>query len=89
MLICFALLRQRTVAHEISCLPAQVEGIAKARLLALLRGQSLHWLQVEVVVQVKVVQILAVNQEIQHVVPLPAHLRVLQAQHTAQYMRIL
>mmetsp|Transcript_139393 Transcript_139393/g.242388 ORF Transcript_139393/g.242388 Transcript_139393/m.242388 type:complete len:464 (+) Transcript_139393:5762-7153(+) len=56
-------------------LAAQVEGVAEARLLALLRGQGLDGLQVEVVVQVQVVQVLAVDQEVQHVVALAADLQ--------------
>ena len=36
-----------------------MEGVAEARLLALLGGQGLHRLQVEVVIQVQEVQILA------------------------------
>lgn len=42
-------------------LSAQVEGIAKAGLLALLGGQRLDRLQVEVVVQMQVVEVLAVD----------------------------
>ena len=59
---------------ETQDLPTQVEGVSEARLLPLFRGQRLHWLQVEVVVQVEVVKVLAVNQQIQHVVPLTADL---------------
>ena len=40
-------------------LPTEMEGVAEARLLALLGGQGLHRLQVEVVVQVQEVQVLA------------------------------
>lgn len=40
-----------------------------------LRGQRLHRLQVEVVVQMQVVEILTVDQQIEHVVALPAHLQ--------------
>ena len=57
-------------------LPAEVEGIAKSGFLALLGCQRLHWLQVEVVVQMQVVQILAVDQQIEHVIPLATHLQV-------------
>lgn len=48
--------------------------ISESRLLTLLRGQSFHRLQVKVVVQMQVVQILAVNEEIQHVVSLSTNL---------------
>ena len=55
-------------------LAAQVEGVAEAGLLALLGGQGLDRLQVEVVVQEQVVQVLAVDEQAEHVVPLAAHL---------------
>lgn len=51
-----------------------MECIPETRLLTLLGGQRLHRLQVEVVVQVQVVEILAMNQQIEHVVALPTHL---------------
>ena len=56
-------------------LSAQMEGIAKAGLLALLGGQRLDRLQVEVVVQMQVVEVLAVDEQIQHVVALSADLQ--------------
>ncbi len=56
-------------------LSAQMERIAKPRLLPLLGGQGLDWLQVEVVVQMQVVEVLAMNQQIEHVVALPADLQ--------------
>lgn len=55
--------------------PAEVEGVAEAGLLALLGGQRLDRLEVEVVVQVQVVEVLAMDQQVQHVVPLPTHLQ--------------
>ena len=58
----------KNLAHEMEC-------ISKARLLALLGGQSLDWFQIEVVVQVKIVEIFATNQQIQHVVSLTCHLQ--------------
>mmetsp|Transcript_7034 Transcript_7034/g.20668 ORF Transcript_7034/g.20668 Transcript_7034/m.20668 type:complete len:555 (-) Transcript_7034:1166-2830(-) len=66
------------VDHELrqpQDLPREVEGVAEAGLLALLRRQRLHGLEVEVVVQVQVVQVLPVDQQIQHVVALAAHLQ--------------
>lgn len=60
---------------ETQDLTAEVEGVSKARLLALLSGERLDGLQVEVVVEVEVIQVLAVDQQVQHVVALPAHLR--------------
>mmetsp|Transcript_38034 Transcript_38034/g.88955 ORF Transcript_38034/g.88955 Transcript_38034/m.88955 type:complete len:246 (-) Transcript_38034:1571-2308(-) len=59
-------------AHDLS---AQVERIAEPGLLTLLCGQGLHWLQVEVVIQVQEVEVLARNQQIQHVVALTTHLQ--------------
>jgi hypothetical protein len=54
---------------------AQVEGVTKTALLALLGGQRLDGLQVEIVIQMKVIQILAVNEKIEHVVSLTTHLQ--------------
>lgn len=45
-----------------------MESIAESRLLSLLGGQSLGWLQIEVVVQMQVVEIFTVNEEIKHIV---------------------
>ena len=56
-------------------LPTQVERVTKPTLLTLLRGQGLDRLQVEVVVQVEIVEVLAVDQQVQHVVALSAHLQ--------------
>ena len=53
----------------------KVESVSKARLLALLGGQGLDRLEVEVVVQMQVGQVLTVNQEVQHVEALPADLQ--------------
>jgi len=53
-----------------------VECVSKARLLALLGGEGLDGLQVEVVVQVQVVEVLAVDEQVEHVVALPADLQV-------------
>lgn len=52
-----------------------MEGITKARLLSLLGGESLDRLQVEVVIQVQIVEVLAVDEEVQHVVTLTTHLQ--------------
>lgn len=38
-------------------------------------GEGLHRLQVEVVIQVKVIQVLSVDQQVQHVVALATHLQ--------------
>jgi hypothetical protein len=66
------------VHHELGQpqdLAAEVEGVAEARLLALLGGQRLHGLEVEVVVEVEVVDVFAVDEEVEHVVALPADLQ--------------
>ena len=52
-----------------------MEGIAEPRLLPLLGGEGLHWLQVEVVVEMEVVEILAMDEEVEHVVSLATHLQ--------------
>mmetsp|Transcript_61033 Transcript_61033/g.143984 ORF Transcript_61033/g.143984 Transcript_61033/m.143984 type:complete len:850 (-) Transcript_61033:159-2708(-) len=56
-------------------LAAQMERVAEARLLALLGRQRLDRLQVEVVVQMQVVEVLAMDEEVEHVVALAAHLQ--------------
>ena len=56
-------------------LAAQVERVAEARLLALLGRQRLDGLQVEVVVEVQVVEPLAHDQQVEHVVALAADLQ--------------
>lgn len=66
-----------TVHHKLAQsqnLAAQVERISKSGLLTFLCCEGFHRLQVEVVVQVQVVEVLSVNQQVQHVVALPAHL---------------
>ena len=50
--------------------PTQVERVPEPRLLALLGRQGLDGLQVEVVVEVQVVEVLAVDKQVQHVVAL-------------------
>ena len=53
---------------------AQMESVTETRLLTLLGGQCLDRLQVEVVVEMKVVQVLTMNQKVQHVVALSTDL---------------
>lgn len=55
--------------------PAQMESVSEPRLFSLLCGQCLNRFQIEIVVQVQVIQVLAMDQQIQHVVSLPAHLQ--------------
>jgi hypothetical protein len=54
---------------------AQVECIAKPGLLPFLCGKGLDRLQVKVIVKVKVVHVLPVDKEIQHIVALAANLK--------------
>ena len=54
--------------------PAQMKSITKPRLFTLFRCQSLDRFQVEIVIQMQVVQVLPMDQEVQHVVPLTANL---------------
>jgi hypothetical protein len=51
-----------------------MESVSETRLLPLFGGEGLDRLQVEVVVKVQVCQVLAMNEQIQHVVALPANL---------------
>jgi hypothetical protein len=52
-------------------LSAQVERIAEPRLLPLFCCQSFDWLQNEVVVQVQIVKISAVDDQVEHIEALP------------------
>lgn len=61
--------------RETEDLTAQVEGVSESRLLALLRRKRLDRLQVHVEVEVEVVQVLAVDEEVEHVVTLAADLK--------------
>mmetsp|Transcript_19442 Transcript_19442/g.63358 ORF Transcript_19442/g.63358 Transcript_19442/m.63358 type:complete len:470 (-) Transcript_19442:1597-3006(-) len=56
-------------------LAAEVEGVAEARLFALLGGERLDRLQVEVVVEMQVVDVLPMDEQVEHVVALPAYLQ--------------
>lgn len=60
--------------REAQDLAAQVERVAEAALLALLRRQRFDGLEVEVVVEVQVVQVLAMDEQVEHVVALAADL---------------
>jgi hypothetical protein len=53
----------------------QVESVTKARLFTFFGSKSLDGLQVEVVIQMQVVQVLAMNEQVQHVVALTANLQ--------------
>jgi hypothetical protein len=59
---------------EAEDLATQMEGVTETRLLALLGGESLDGFEVEVVIEVQIVEILAVDEKIEHVVALAADL---------------
>jgi hypothetical protein len=44
-------------------LSAEVKGVTETRFLALFGCESLDWLEVEIVVEMQVVEVLAVNQQ--------------------------
>mmetsp|Transcript_24864 Transcript_24864/g.68548 ORF Transcript_24864/g.68548 Transcript_24864/m.68548 type:complete len:225 (+) Transcript_24864:1077-1751(+) len=52
----------------------EMKGVSKPGFLSFLGCQSLGWLQIEVVVQVKVLELLAVDEQIEYVVTLLANL---------------
>jgi len=60
---------------EAEDLATEVEGVAEAGLLTLFGGECLDGLEVEVVVEMEVVEVLAVDEQIEHVVALAAHLQ--------------
>ena len=43
-------------------LPTKMESISKSGLLSFLCGKSFDWFQIEIVIQMKVVQVLSVDQ---------------------------
>jgi len=53
---------------------AQMESVSESRLLSLFRRESLDGLQVHVVIEMEVVQVLSVNEEVEHVISLSANL---------------
>ena len=55
-------------------LSTQVEGVSESTFLALFCSQSFDGLQIEVVVEMEEVEILSVNQKIEHVVALATDL---------------
>lgn len=58
---------------------SHTKNLSSRRLVSLwtthLCGQGLDGLEVEVVIQMQVVEVLSVNEQVQHVVALPAHLQ--------------
>lgn len=52
-----------------------MKSVAKAGFFALFGCQSLHRLQIEVVIQVQIVQVLTVDQEVEHIIALAAYLQ--------------
>lgn len=59
---------------ETKNLSTKVECISEPRLLSLLCSQCFNRLEIEIVIQVKIVQILAMNEQIQHVISLTKNL---------------
>jgi len=53
----------------------EMESVAEATLLPLFRRQGLGRLQVEVVVEMEIIQPLALDEQVQHVIALSAHLQ--------------
>ena len=53
----------------------KMKSIAKSAFLAFLCSEGLHWFEVEVVIQMKIIQVLSVNKQIKHVVTLTTHLQ--------------
>jgi len=60
---------------ETENLTTKMEGVTKARLLALLGGERLHRLEVEIVVKMQVVQVLTMDEEVKHVITLATDLK--------------
>ena len=54
---------------------AKMESITESGLFTFFSGQSLHGLQIEVVIQMQIVQVLTMNQQVQHVITLTADLK--------------
>ena len=52
-----------------------MERISKSRFFALLRRECFNRLQIEVVIQMQVVQIFAMDQQVKHVVTLATNLQ--------------
>ncbi len=60
---------------EAEYLATEVKGVAEAGLLTLFGGECLDGLEVEVVVEMEVVEVLAVDEQVEHVVALATHLQ--------------
>lgn len=56
-------------------LSRKVECITKSTLLPLLCCKSLGWLEIKVVVEMQVIQLLSINEQIEHVVALATYLQ--------------
>lgn len=63
-----------------------MKGVTKPRLLPFLGGECLDRFQVEVVVKVKVVEVLPMDQEVEHVVTLTTDLKT--SLHPVQLCRL-
>ena len=53
----------------------KIESVSESRLFTFLRGQRLNRFQIKVVIQMKVVQVLSVDQQVKHVVALATNLQ--------------
>lgn len=66
------------VHHELcqsQNLSTQMESVTKTTLLSLFGGQRLDRLQVEVVVQMEIVEVLTMNEQVEHVIALSTYLQ--------------
>ena len=63
-----------------------MKGVTKPRLLPLLSSKCLHWLQIEIIIKVKIIEVLPVYQEVQHVVTLTTDLK--PRLHPVQFRRL-
>lgn len=55
-------------------LSTKMEGVSESWLLSLLSGERFDWLEVEVVVKMEVVEVLSMDEQVEHVVALTTHL---------------
>ena len=60
---------------EAQDLATQMERVAEARLFTLLCRQRFDRFQIEIVVEMEIIEILAMNKQVEHVVALSKHLQ--------------
>jgi hypothetical protein len=56
-------------------LTTKVESITKAGLFSFLGGKRLYWLKIEIVIEMQIVEVLSMNEKVEHVVALPYDLK--------------